>query len=98
MRRASRRSVVAAMAVLLVPMAIAADEPAAPVPPKLPPGVSATLYEISVPERLALGAQLFSDKRLSVDDSVSCETCHDPKRGFVDHKALSDGVKGGKTM
>jgi cytochrome c peroxidase len=69
------------------------------VPKDLPLGVSATLYALSVPadhvptpERVALGDKLFNDKRLSADDSVSCATCHDPKAGFVDHKAVSEGV------
>jgi cytochrome c peroxidase len=75
----------------------AANEPA---PPSLPLGVSRVMYELSVPqesiptpEKVALGEKLFNDKRLSVDDSVACSTCHDPKRGFVDHKPQSEGVK-----
>lgn len=78
----------------------AADVPSiAHVPKDLPIGVSPTLYAISVspdrvptPERIALGDKLFNDKRLSVDDSTSCATCHDPKAGFVDHKTTSEGV------
>lgn len=69
-------------------------------PPKLPIGVSAALYDISVPpdrkptpERVALGEKLFNDKRLSADDSVSCATCHDPKRAFTDGRATSVGIK-----
>ena len=70
------------------------------VPKNLPLGVSAALYAVSVPAdrvptpaQIALGDKLFDDKRLSVDDSVSCATCHDPKRGFVDHEVTSKGVK-----
>src|SRR5438105_6570096 len=66
---------------------------------RLPPGVSAVLYELAVPpaaaptpDRVALGDKLFNDKRLSVNDQVSCATCHDPARGFVDHKTVPDGV------
>ncbi|PTL81055.1 cytochrome-c peroxidase [Vitiosangium sp. GDMCC 1.1324] len=69
-------------------------------PPKLPIGVSSALYDISVPpdrrptpERVGLGEKLFNDKRLSADDSVSCATCHDPKRAFTDGKATSVGIK-----
>jgi cytochrome c peroxidase len=76
----------------------AAEKPAAL--PSLPLGVSRVMYELSVPAdaaptsaKVALGEKLFNDKRLSVDDSVSCSTCHDPKRGFVDHKPQSEGVK-----
>jgi cytochrome c peroxidase len=70
------------------------------VPKDLPLGVSPVLYAISVPaervptpELAALGDKLFDDKRLSVDDTVSCSTCHDPKRGFVDHEVTSKGVR-----
>jgi cytochrome c peroxidase len=40
-----------------------------------------------------LGEKLFNDQRLSVDDSVSCATCHVPAKGFVDAKTVSEGVK-----
>ena len=70
------------------------------VPKDLPIGVSGLLYAVSVPadraptpEMVALGDQLFEDKRLSVDGTVSCSTCHDPKLAFVDHKVTSEGVK-----
>jgi cytochrome c peroxidase len=70
------------------------------VPRNRPIGVSPTLYAISVPadrvptpELAALVDKLFDDKRLSVDDTVSCATCHDPKRGFVDHEVTSKGVR-----
>jgi len=41
---------------------------------------------------VALGEKLFNDKRISVNDKVSCATCHDPAKGFVDHKPLAEGV------
>jgi cytochrome c peroxidase len=70
-------------------------------PPKLPQGVSPTLYSLAVPpgreptaDKVALGEALFVDKRLSVDNTVACTTCHDPMKGFVDHKVTSEGVRG----
>lgn len=47
-------------------------------------------------EKVALGRELFYDKRLSSDDSVSCATCHNPLLGFTDGSMHSTGV-GGKT-
>lgn len=47
------------------------------------------------PRRVALGRQLFHDPRLSVDDTVSCASCHALAAGGVDRRARSVGVKGG---
>lgn len=72
--------------------------------PPLPPGVSSDLYRIAVPpgrvpsaDEAALGARLFKEKRLSLDNTVSCDTCHDVDKGFTDHRpdnATSAGVAG----
>ncbi len=34
-------------------------------------------------EQIALGAKLFSDPRLSIDGTMSCASCHDPKQAFT---------------
>lgn len=44
------------------------------------------------PEKVALGRELFFDKQLSRDRSLSCGTCHDPKRVFTDEKPVAVGV------
>jgi len=46
--------------------------------------------------KIELGRQLYFDKRLSVDDTVSCATCHDPKMGFAEDKKVSTGIQGKK--
>jgi cytochrome c peroxidase len=46
------------------------------------------------PEKIALGRQLFFDRRLSVDATVSCSTCHDPAFAFTDRRPTSVGVHG----
>ncbi len=59
--------------------------------------VGATLLpEMEVPPdnpltrfKVALGKQLFFDKRLSATGEVSCETCHLPEMGWADGKQFS---------
>ena len=46
------------------------------------------------PEKISLGQRLFFERRLSVDGTVSCSTCHDPQLAFTDRKPLSVGIKG----
>ncbi len=44
------------------------------------------------PEKIGLGRALFFDRRLSADDKESCETCHDPEKGFTDQLPTSMGI------
>ncbi|MCH7945184.1 MAG: c-type cytochrome [Armatimonadetes bacterium] len=44
-----------------------------------------------------LGRVLFFDKRLSVNDTVACGSCHLQKYGFSDPRRLSEGFEGGIT-
>ena len=41
------------------------------------------------PEKVELGKQLFFDRRLSGDGTMSCATCHDPEQGFSDALEIS---------
>lgn len=45
-------------------------------------------------EKIALGRQLFFDRRLSRDQSISCASCHDPERAFSEPRPVSSGVDG----
>jgi cytochrome c peroxidase len=45
-------------------------------------------------EKVALGKQLYFDKRLSSDNTVSCASCHDPKKGWSNGEATAEGVDG----
>lgn len=47
-------------------------------------------------EKVALGKQLYFDKRLSADNTVACATCHNPRFGFTDGQPVSSGMKGQK--
>ena len=44
-------------------------------------------------ERWLLGKALFYEKKLSLDSSVSCASCHSQQFGFSDNGALSKGFK-----
>lgn len=46
--------------------------------------------------KVALGAQLFFDPRLSADNTISCATCHDPALGWANHDPVDTGVGGRK--
>lgn len=43
-------------------------------------------------KKVLLGKQLFFDKQLSKDESISCAVCHDPAHGFSNGKAVGEGV------
>jgi cytochrome c peroxidase len=46
------------------------------------------------PEKVALGRQLFFDRRLSRDGSIACATCHNPNRTFSTPLSVATGVGG----
>jgi cytochrome c peroxidase len=46
--------------------------------------------------KVALGARLFADPRLSSTGRFSCQSCHAPSRAFTDGLARSRGVNGGE--
>ncbi|MFL6214276.1 MAG: cytochrome-c peroxidase [Blastocatellia bacterium] len=92
------------LAVLLTPVFVKAGDNPADVQPfdfKLPLGIPRDVWSYFVPkdnpmtaEKVALGRDLFFDKRLSVDGSVSCATCHAPERAFTDGKRVAEGIGG----
>lgn len=87
---------VAAVLLFVGPLVLAED--AFVVPKGLPP--------LRIPEdnpmtaaKVALGKQLYFDKRLSVDNTISCASCHDPKKGWSNSEQFATGVgslKGGR--
>ncbi len=57
--------------------------PPVPVPADNPPTA----------ETIALGRRLYYDPALSLDNTVSCASCHHPDKGFADDKPFSEGVQ-----
>jgi cytochrome c peroxidase len=48
-------------------------------------------------QQIDLGRYLFFDPLLSADGSISCASCHDPKKGFGDGRGRSVGIAGTET-
>jgi len=48
-------------------------------------------------DKIALGRDLFFDRRLSVDGTVSCDFCHSPILGFSEGRYFASGVFGLKS-
>lgn len=67
-----------------IAIAVPLGLPALPVPRDNPPTAAA----------VALGRQLFYDKRLSVDNTLACSSCHNPQYSFTDGVSLARGVGG----
>jgi len=71
--------------------------------PKLPLGLKPVPVPSDnplTPEKVELGKQLYFDPRLSCDDTTSCATCHDPKKGWSNGANFATGVrsqKGGRS-
>jgi len=69
--------------------------------PELPLGLAAGAAEIQGIEanpltraKIELGPQLYFDPRLSIDNSVSCASCHDPMHGYAKETQFGVGVDG----
>lgn len=48
--------------------------------------------QVPAQEEPALGRKLFFDKRLSLDGTIACASCHNPDTGFADARRFSLGV------
>ncbi len=67
--------------------------------PPIPLGISRRLWRRNIPvdnpltqAKVSLGETLYFDKRLSINGTVSCATCHDPANSFTDRRVLALGV------
>lgn len=62
---------------------------------KAPPAPPASDNKVTL-AKVALGKQLYHDKSLSKDGTVSCASCHDLDKAGTDRKPVSEGVGGQK--
>lgn len=79
-----------------VTQAVAAKPVGTPIPIVAPLGLPAVPIPADNPptaETVSLGRRLYYDTALSVDNTISCASCHDPKFGFGDGKQFSVGVR-----
>ena len=67
----------------------------------MPLGLSVGVGQISIPAdnpmtraKIELGRQLYFDKRLSADSTVSCADCHHPDEGYARHTQFGVGIGG----
>src|SRR5262249_34984464 len=79
-------------AVIATAAASAADRDQFKVPLGLKP-VPVPADNPMTPEKVELGKQLYFDTRLSCDDTVSCATSHDPKKGWTTGTPFATGVR-----
>jgi cytochrome c peroxidase len=75
-----------------MPAAQAADKDVFKVPLGLKP-VPVPEDNPMTPEKVELGKQLYFDTRLSCDNTVSCASCHDPKKGWSNGASVATGVR-----
>jgi len=69
----------------------------APIEIKAPLGLPAVPVPLGAPETaetIALGRELFYERKLSMDNSLACASCHNPLIGFTDGQRHSIGVGG----
>jgi cytochrome c peroxidase len=65
--------------------------------PKVPLGLTPIFWPKDnpyTPEKAELGWLLYFDNRLSVDNTVSCASCHAPQFAFTDGQKFSKGIRG----
>ncbi len=68
------------------------------VPFGLPAEIPAPADNPLTAEAFALGRRLFFDPVLSIDRTVACASCHDPKHGFASTEARPLGVRGRRAL
>lgn len=92
----------AVLAVALAALAIPTGADALEMNRRLPLGLEEQALIISkdnpmTPERIALGKQLYFDRRWSTGKTMSCASCHNPEKGWSDDRQFSVNSAGKPT-
>jgi cytochrome c peroxidase len=83
----------AVLAVIAIsPLCLRAQAPPSPFSPDLVKMLTPADNPVS-DAKAKLGDKLFDDKRLPVDDTVACNTCHVPRGGFTTQTETAKGVR-----
>ena len=80
---------------LLSPVLLAEEKDKFDVPPGLKP-LKIPADNPLTAAKVVLGKQLYFEPRLSRDNTVSCASCHDPKKGFSNGEQFATGVRNQK--
>ena len=91
------------LALVLITVSLPTAKPAWGMDTQLPkglPAVSAPADNPTTEAKVELGKQLYFDKRLSRDNTISCASCHDPAKGWSNGEATAlgfGGARGGRS-
>jgi len=91
------RSGLGLAALICAAASLASPAASAPYDWRLPPGFPEPVVPQDNPmsaAKVALGARLFADPRLSISGEYSCRSCHAPERAFTDGLPRSRGATG----
>lgn len=89
-----RGQVVLHFAAIFAPIAVLAAGFEISVPLGLPSPVPFPATNPPTAEKVELGRLLFFDRRLSLDGTVACASCHIPAHGWSDGRARAQGIHG----
>jgi len=83
---------IAALAVAGIYSLLIAQSPPSPISPELMKFITPADNPITN-AKARLGDKLFDDKRLSADNTVACNTCHEPRGGFTARLETAKGIR-----
>jgi len=100
-KSAAKLLVVLSLGIALPGLVRASDSTEAAFQIRLPLGIPYEIWSYFIPNdnpmvlsKIELGRKLFFDQNLSADGTVSCASCHDPKRAFTDGRKVAEGISG----